>query len=211
MGTAALWYAGVTRYQWLVLAVASAGWVFDAFEGQLFNLTRGQMLPELLGPDATRTGDIRANGVQGPVGMRSAAGSLPTRAASPTSSASSDEMPATSTRTRVMIPPFPGCTVSRRGSSYTLGRRVTGMTVAPFVFSVPREASILTPNDEVAETIWAPVGPIARGETASTFEYEYGGKKYQYPSLLLGDRVVWGLTHRILQMLLEIVHGAPPT
>src|SRR5204862_394165 len=44
------WYAGVTRYQWLVLAVASAGWVFDAFEGQLFNITRGQMLDELLGP-----------------------------------------------------------------------------------------------------------------------------------------------------------------
>jgi hypothetical protein len=42
------WYAGVTRYQWLVLAVASAGWVFDAFEGQLFNITRGQMLPAVL-------------------------------------------------------------------------------------------------------------------------------------------------------------------
>jgi len=46
---AAAWYAGVTRYQWLVLAVASAGWVFDAFEGQLFNLTRADMLPDLLG------------------------------------------------------------------------------------------------------------------------------------------------------------------
>jgi MFS family permease len=56
------WYAGVTRYQWLVLAVASAGWVFDAFEGQLFNLTRGDMLPELLGvppdsPEVKRWGD----------------------------------------------------------------------------------------------------------------------------------------------------------
>ena len=46
------WYAGVTRYQWVVLAVASAGWVFDAFEGQLYNLTRTQMLADLLGPDA---------------------------------------------------------------------------------------------------------------------------------------------------------------
>lgn len=59
---AAAWYAGVTRYQWLVLAVASAGWVFDAFEGQLFNLTRGEMLPELLGtakdsPEVRRWGD----------------------------------------------------------------------------------------------------------------------------------------------------------
>jgi MFS family permease len=42
------WYADVTGYQWLVLAIASAGWVFDAFEGQLFNMTRSQMLPDLL-------------------------------------------------------------------------------------------------------------------------------------------------------------------
>jgi MFS family permease len=42
------WYSGVTRYQWLVLIVASLGWVFDAFEGQLYNITRGDMLPDLL-------------------------------------------------------------------------------------------------------------------------------------------------------------------
>lgn len=44
----ARWYEGVTRYQWLVLVVASLGWVFDAFEGQLYNITRGDMLPDLL-------------------------------------------------------------------------------------------------------------------------------------------------------------------
>ena len=42
------WYSSVTRYQWIVLIVASLGWMFDAFEGQLFNITRGDMLPELL-------------------------------------------------------------------------------------------------------------------------------------------------------------------
>jgi MFS family permease len=42
------WYHGVTRYQWLVLIIASAGWVFDAFEGQIYNITRGDMLPDLL-------------------------------------------------------------------------------------------------------------------------------------------------------------------
>jgi hypothetical protein len=31
-----LCWQGVTRYQWLVLAIASAGWVFDVFEGQIF-------------------------------------------------------------------------------------------------------------------------------------------------------------------------------
>lgn len=43
------WYSTVTRYQWLVLLVASLGWVFDAFEGQIFNLTRKSMLAEILG------------------------------------------------------------------------------------------------------------------------------------------------------------------
>lgn len=47
------WRHDVTRYQWLVLAIASAGWVFDAFEGQLFNVTRNQMLADILGVPST--------------------------------------------------------------------------------------------------------------------------------------------------------------
>ena len=31
--------AASPAYQWLVLALASAGWVFDVYEGQIFNLT----------------------------------------------------------------------------------------------------------------------------------------------------------------------------
>ncbi len=42
------WYRGVTGYQWFVLAVASAGWVFDIYEGQIFNITRDQLLAEVL-------------------------------------------------------------------------------------------------------------------------------------------------------------------
>jgi len=44
----------ITRYQWIVLIIACAGWIFDAFEGQLFNITREDMLRELLGSDQTR-------------------------------------------------------------------------------------------------------------------------------------------------------------
>ncbi len=49
----AKWYSGVTRYQWLILVIASAGWIFDAFEGQIFNLTRNNLLNDILGPHAT--------------------------------------------------------------------------------------------------------------------------------------------------------------
>jgi MFS family permease len=46
--TPAPWYAGVTRYQWTVLAIASAGWVFDVFEGQIFGSCMNEALPALL-------------------------------------------------------------------------------------------------------------------------------------------------------------------
>jgi MFS family permease len=46
--TSGSWYQGVTRYQWLVLAVASAGWVFDTFEGQIYVFTRGDLFNDLL-------------------------------------------------------------------------------------------------------------------------------------------------------------------
>jgi MFS family permease len=43
----ARWYVGVTPYQWLILAIASAGWVFDTYEGQIFNLTRSYLLHDI--------------------------------------------------------------------------------------------------------------------------------------------------------------------
>ena len=56
------WYRGVTRYEWLVLIIASLGWIFDVYEGQIFNLTRNQLLQEILGvepghPDLKKYGD----------------------------------------------------------------------------------------------------------------------------------------------------------
>src|SRR3954469_17676883 len=41
------WYASVTRYQWLILAIASAGWVFDQYESQVFVLTKDRILTEV--------------------------------------------------------------------------------------------------------------------------------------------------------------------
>ncbi|MSR32937.1 MAG: MFS transporter [Gemmataceae bacterium] len=57
------WHREVNSYQWLVLLIASAGWIFDVYEGQIFNLTRAQLLPELLqvdpaDPKVKQYGDI---------------------------------------------------------------------------------------------------------------------------------------------------------
>ncbi|MBM3860848.1 MAG: MFS transporter [Verrucomicrobia bacterium] len=57
------WYHGVTRYQWLILVIASVGWMFDAYEGQVFNITRSDLLTDILkaannSPEVRRWGDV---------------------------------------------------------------------------------------------------------------------------------------------------------
>lgn len=42
------WHQGITNYQWLVLVVASLGWVFDIFEGQIFVASMRDAMPQLL-------------------------------------------------------------------------------------------------------------------------------------------------------------------
>ncbi|MBI1902870.1 MAG: MFS transporter [Planctomycetia bacterium] len=51
------WHEGVTAYQWLVLVIASLGWVFDVFEGQIFVTSMEQVIPALV-PKATDPGTI---------------------------------------------------------------------------------------------------------------------------------------------------------
>ncbi len=41
------WYAGVTRYEWLVLIIACAGWVFDQYESQVFVVTKSHVLASM--------------------------------------------------------------------------------------------------------------------------------------------------------------------
>src|SRR5262249_57126997 len=49
------WYTGITRYQWLVLAIASLGWVFDIFEAQIFVASMNEAMPELLPAGASQS------------------------------------------------------------------------------------------------------------------------------------------------------------
>jgi MFS family permease len=42
------WYQGITRYQWIVLAVAALGWLFDTMDQHLFNLVRQTAVLDLV-------------------------------------------------------------------------------------------------------------------------------------------------------------------
>ncbi|MEQ9407093.1 MAG: MFS transporter [Fuerstiella sp.] len=56
------WYDGITSYQWLVLFIASLGWIFDVFEGQIFVASMRDTIPSLLNvepehPDVAKWND----------------------------------------------------------------------------------------------------------------------------------------------------------
>ncbi|WP_437774274.1 NUDIX hydrolase [Sorangium sp. So ce1097] len=84
------------------------------------------------------------------------------------------------------------------------GRRV-GLVISPFVFAL-RSTPDLTLSHEVAEALWTPLGPLARGERASTYAYTHEGNIVDLPCLRVDERVVWGLTYRMLEQLFEVLH-----
>lgn len=76
----------------------------------------------------------------------------------------------------------------------------TGLVIAPYVFGLTRGAE-LRPNHEVADLIWAPLSRMARGESDVVKELERDGQRMSFPGYRVGEHVVWGLTHRVLQSL----------
>ncbi|MCA9064997.1 MAG: MFS transporter [Planctomycetaceae bacterium] len=52
-----LWCEGISSYQWLVLLIASLGWVFDVFEGQVFVASMNDAMPQLLGTTSATMDD----------------------------------------------------------------------------------------------------------------------------------------------------------
>jgi len=76
------------------------------------------------------------------------------------------------------------------------GRRVD-LWITPVVF-LYRGKGALELGPEADDAFWLPLGPVRRGELDAEHRYEHEGLFYPLPSWRFGERVVWGLTHRIL-------------
>jgi 8-oxo-dGTP pyrophosphatase MutT (NUDIX family) len=81
---------------------------------------------------------------------------------------------------------------------------IQNLIVTPFVFSVGRDVA-LQPNAEVADTLWVPMDSLVRGDGKSSFSLEFRGQNYELPCIHLepGKHRLWGMTFRMLEMLLE--------
>ena len=95
------------------------------------------------------------------------------------------------------------------GSLEAIHPRLTGpngIQVTPFVFAT---AAALEPvcGPEARAAFWLPIDLAASGALDGT--YTYPSSQATFPSWNYEGHVIWGLTHRILQRLLELGRQTP--
>lgn len=92
--------------------------------------------------------------------------------------------------------------------AFTRSQKYGTLVVAAFVFAL-REDVALVPNlAEVAETMWIPVSSLATGTgpaLRAMFPWKWEGREMELPCFHLGPdkRVLWGLTYRMVETILE--------
>jgi 8-oxo-dGTP pyrophosphatase MutT (NUDIX family) len=76
------------------------------------------------------------------------------------------------------------------------------MLVVPSVFFLTKEVAVRQ-NEEVASHRWVELGRLFSPEAKATHQMSYGDSAVELPAFEVGDYVVWGLTHRIVSLLLQ--------
>ncbi|MDB4934979.1 MAG: MutT/nudix family protein [Labilithrix sp.] len=98
------------------------------------------------------------------------------------------------------LPDVPAFIRSKRGR----------LVVTPFVFAMRTDVTP-TLNYEVAGTLWVPLAKLARGEGKGTYAFTWEEKPYELPCFRLepDQHVLWGMTHRMVETMLETLAESP--
>lgn len=93
---------------------------------------------------------------------------------------------------------------------YPRNPALPNVVVRPHVaVAAPRTA--LTLSDELAAAFWVPITRFADPTVATTSVVQARGHALVVPSFVHDGHTIWGMTHRILQQLLERFNGTPTT
>jgi 8-oxo-dGTP pyrophosphatase MutT (NUDIX family) len=91
---------------------------------------------------------------------------------------------------------------------YPRNPALPNIVVRPHVaVAAPRAA--LTLSDELAAAFWVPITRFADPTVATTSVVQARGRALVVPSFVHEGHTIWGMTHRILQQLLERFNGTP--
>ncbi|MCK6549009.1 CoA pyrophosphatase [Myxococcota bacterium] len=80
------------------------------------------------------------------------------------------------------------------------------MVIHPFVFELAGEP-ILAQNDEVQEVVWVSLAFLLDASNRTEMDYTFAGQRVKLPCYPIGDRVLWGLTLRMIDELIEVLTG----
>jgi 8-oxo-dGTP pyrophosphatase MutT (NUDIX family) len=83
--------------------------------------------------------------------------------------------------------------------------RLPPIIIAPFIFVVQSDTTPVIDTREVEAAIWVPLSALRDESAASEILITLEGGSRAFPSLVYGEYVIWGLTHRILMRFLEII------
>ena len=82
--------------------------------------------------------------------------------------------------------------------------------VTPYVAIAPPEFSLQI-SDELADAFWVPWSTFADPTSTSESTVNVRGADWKVSSYLVGERIVWGMTERILRQLAERISSLPET
>jgi 8-oxo-dGTP pyrophosphatase MutT (NUDIX family) len=81
------------------------------------------------------------------------------------------------------------------------------VVVRPFVFAVDRPPA-LVPSHEVHAAFWVPLSVLRAPPTRRDVTLVLRGEPRVFPAYALGERVIWGMTERILTPFLDLIEPA---
>lgn len=85
----------------------------------------------------------------------------------------------------------------------TAGGRHLPLVITPWVYRVEGDP-VLTPNEEVDETLWVPLSYFKDARNRQYFDYEIAGMRLHLPCYHYQGRTIWGLTLKMVDELLDI-------
>jgi len=87
-----------------------------------------------------------------------------------------------------------------------IGRgRPMDLIITPLVCAVSSPVILTLDAREVQSAFWVPLTSLRHREAHGTFRHTVSGQEMEHPAFVYRGHTIWGLTHRILSGLLEVL------
>jgi 8-oxo-dGTP pyrophosphatase MutT (NUDIX family) len=90
----------------------------------------------------------------------------------------------------------------------SLTRMALPMIVRPFVYELTSPSPALSLSDEVREVLWLPLAFLLDPRNRHSMPWRMGELTIQLPCYRFGEHVLWGMTLRMVDELLELLPPA---